>query len=246
MDPTALQPHAAPRGRALADVPDVMPPSSEPQASDFGERELVVRLQAGESDAYERVVRELGGRLFATALRMLKNEDDAREAVQDAFLSAFRNIKNFDEKAKLSTWLHRIVINASLMKLRTKRRKPSVSLDALTTRPNGESGGEPPVASWRRGEDGADDAPGEDEVRERLRREIDQLPDEYRTVLMLRDIEELDTAETATVLGVSESAVKTRLHRARQALRDRLEGFLADRDTERDGTSSSIDPREDA
>jgi RNA polymerase sigma-70 factor, ECF subfamily len=220
MESFALQPERL--KQSLPALSDAVPPP----AQEFGERELIVQLQAGDSQAYERVVRELGGRLFATALRMLKNEDDAREAVQDAFLSAFRNIQNFDEKAKLSTWLHRIVINASLMKLRTKRRKPSVSLDALTARPGEESSGEPAVASWRRGEDGSIDAPVEEEVRQRLRSEIDELPDEYRTVLMLRDIEELDTAETATVLGLSESAVKTRLHRARQALRDRLKGYF--------------------
>jgi RNA polymerase sigma-70 factor, ECF subfamily len=143
--------------------------------------------------------------------------------VQDAFLSAFRNMQNFDGKSKLSTWLHRIVINSCLMKLRTKRRKPSVSIETLLPRYNDEGHMELPIQSWRRGETGnADDAP-DDSLRQRVREEIETLPEEYRAVLMLRDVEDLDTAETAVVLGVSESAVKTRLHRARQALRSKLD-----------------------
>jgi RNA polymerase sigma-70 factor (ECF subfamily) len=194
----------------------------EPEA-DFGDGALVLQLKARDGKAYERVMRELGPRLLATAVRMLGNEDDAREAVQDAFLSAFRNMQNFDGKSKLSTWLHRIVINACLMKLRTKRRKPSVSIETLLPRYNDEGHMELPIQSWRRGETGNDDDAPDDSLRQRVREEIETLPEVYRAVLMLRDVEDLDTAETAVVLGVSESAVKTRLHRARQALRAKLD-----------------------
>lgn len=197
----------------------------------YGEAALVRSLRAGDAAAYERVVRELGGRLYATALRMLGNEDDARDAVQDAFLSAFKSIARFDEQSTLSTWLHRIVINSSLMKLRTRRRKPAVSIDAML--PALREGEQAPSAAgnapgslrpWLSpaGADAIDQA----ELRTRLRDEIQQLPDDYRTVVMLRDIEELDTAETAAVLDISESAVKTRLHRARQLLRERLDAFV--------------------
>lgn len=193
---------------------------------DFGDGALVLRLKARESKAYEEVMRELGPRLLATAVRMLGNEDDAREAVQDAFLQAFRNMQRFDGKSKLSTWMHRIVINACLMKLRTKRRKPSVSIETLLPKYDNDGHMELPIQSWRRGESGnADDAPDES-LRRRVREEIESLPEEYRAVLMLRDVEDLDTAETAVVLEISESAVKTRLHRARQALRARLDAVV--------------------
>lgn len=190
--------------------------------TDFGDAALVLQLKARDGNAYERVMRELGPRLLATAVRMLGNEDDAREAVQDAFLSAFRNMQSFDGKSKFSTWMHRIVINACLMKLRTRRRKPSVSIETLLPRYDNDGHMELPIQSWRRGETGEDDSPDES-LRRRVREEIEALPEEYRAVLMLRDVEDLDTAETSVVLGISESAVKTRLHRARQALRAKLD-----------------------
>ena len=203
-------------------APGPLPPVEVVAGADFDDAALVARLKAGESAAYEEVIRELGGRMLATAVRMLSNEDDAQEAVQDAFLSAFRNIAGFDEKSKFGTWLHRILINACLMKLRTRRRKPSVSLDEMGARMNGGEPAEAPIASWR------ERAPEEldEETRARIRTEIEELPDEYRTVIMLRDIEDLNTEETAAVLGVSVSAVKTRLHRARLALRERLTAYF--------------------
>lgn len=190
--------------------------------ADFGDADLVARLKAGDGRAYEDVIRELGGRMLATAVRMLSNEDDAKEAVQDAFLSAFRNIQNFDEKSKFGTWLHRILINACLMKLRTRRRKPASSLNELAERVNDGNHSELPIASWR--EKNPDEL--DEETRSRVREELQHLSDEHRTIIMLRDIEELNTEETAAVLGISTSAVKTRLHRARLALRERLSKYF--------------------
>src|SRR5215510_12491477 len=89
-----------------------------------GEPKLLERLLAGDEQAYEELVRTYGGRMLAVARRFLPVEEDARDAVQDAFLSAFRSISSFEGHAQLSTWLHRIVVNAALMKLRTRRRKP--------------------------------------------------------------------------------------------------------------------------
>ena len=233
----------------IAHVPTVMPDPDEIAAGatrsaeepievispdeDYGEGQLLLRLRAKDARAYEEVIRDLTPRLLATAIRMLGNEEDSRDAVQDAFLSAFRNIQNFDGKSKLSTWLHRITINAALMKLRTRRRKPAVSINDLLPRHSDDGHFEMPIASWREKPNAEYDI----EMRHRVREEIENLPDEYRTVIMLRDVEGLDTAEAGVVLGISESAVKTRLHRARQALRERLAPMFAnqsgDQDSER-------------
>jgi len=157
--------------------------------------------------------------MLRTARRLLSNEDDARDAVQDAFLSAFRSIEGFQGASRLSTWLHRIVVNAALMKLRSKRRKPEQSIDELLPEFLEDGHQTPRSAKWNE--------PYADlerrETHALVRHCIDQLPDAYRTVLMLRDIEELDTGETAELLGVSPNAVKIRLHRARQALRTLLD-----------------------
>ncbi len=209
--------------RAVEVIPASVAAAADVSGLGFGDSALVVELKAGDARAYERVIRELGPRLMTTAHRMLGNEEDAKDAVQDAFLSAFRNIHTFDGNSKVSTWLHRIVINASLMKLRTRRRKPAVSIDALLPRFNNDGHMELPIATWRERDEGER---YDNETRRRVRDEVENLPDEYRTVIMLRDIEGLDTAEAATVLNISESAVKTRLHRARQALRERLAEML--------------------
>jgi RNA polymerase sigma-70 factor (ECF subfamily) len=211
----------------LADLPSLYEPAeSELQQ----EAQLVARLRKGEARAFEDLLRELGPRLYAVAKRFLPNDEDAREAMQDAMLSAYRSIDKFDERSRLSTWLHRIVVNASLMKLRTRRRKPSVSLEGLGASRSGDEGSSfaasiPDDASTARtGREQRLSQPTleENELRNVLREQMELLPDEYRTVLLLRDVEELDTLQTARVLNISESAVKTRLHRARLALREAM------------------------
>src|SRR5258707_4816989 len=99
-----------------------------------GETDLVARLKAGDDCAYEILVREQTGRLLAAARRLLRREEDARDAVQDAFCSAFRSIASFQESSTLSTWLHRIVINASLMRIRSRSRRPEDSIEDLLPR----------------------------------------------------------------------------------------------------------------
>ncbi|MGH7966890.1 MAG: RNA polymerase sigma factor [Candidatus Binatia bacterium] len=184
------------------------------------ETTLLVGLRTGDEVAFERLVRAYSGRMLAVARRLLRNEEDARDAVQDAFLSAFRAFDDFAESAQLSTWLHRIVVNAALMKLRTRRRRPEESIDDLL--PNFLEDGHhaQPVTEWR---ETAEVAMQRGETRAIVRECIDRLPETYRTVLLLRDIEDLDTEEAARLLGISSNAVKVRLHRARQALRTLLD-----------------------
>ncbi len=184
---------------------------------------LLERLRAGEESAYEDLVRSYGGRMLAVARRFLPVEEDARDAVQDAFLSAFRSIDRFEGQALLSTWLHRIVVNASLMKLRTRRRRPEQSIEELLPGYLEDGHLERPASPWRTdGLDGAERS----ELRALVLDSIHSLPDGHRNVLLLRDIEDLDTEEAAELLGISPGAVKTRLHRARQALRELLEPHL--------------------
>jgi RNA polymerase sigma-70 factor (ECF subfamily) len=155
--------------------------------------------------------------------RLVRNEEDARDAVQDAFVSAFRSLDKFQGQARLSTWLHRIAVNAALMRIRTRRRKPEETLDELLPKFQEDGHQADPAVFWKLSyDDGVERA----ETRQLVRRCIDRLPETYRTVLLLRDIEELDTEETARMLGVTGNAVKIRLHRARQALRTLLDPYL--------------------
>ena len=181
---------------------------------------LVERLRAGDPQAFEVLVRQYGGRMLATARRLVGTDEEARDVLQDAFLAAFRAIDTFAGAAKLSTWLHRVVVNAGLMRLRSRRRRREQSIDGLLPRFDEEGHWAEPASHW---DTSTDTLSERRETRAMVRNAIDRLPLNYRSVLLLRDIEELDTDETASLLGVTPNAVKTRLHRARQALRTLLQ-----------------------
>ena len=195
-------------------IPAVTGEESDPESS------LLAGLAAGDERVFERLVREQGPKLLAVARRFLKNEEDARDAVQDAFLSAFRSIGAFERTSKLSTWLHRIAVNCCLMRLRTRRRKPEQPIEDFLPRFAEDGHQIHPSLSWK---GSAETLLEEGETRRIFREAIDRLPESYRMVLLLRDIEELTTEETAQLLDVSGNAVKIRLHRARQALRGLLD-----------------------
>jgi RNA polymerase sigma-70 factor (ECF subfamily) len=168
---------------------------------------------------FEDLVRRFGPRLLAVARRLLRNEEDARDAVQDGFLAAFRFMGSFQQQSAPETWLHRIVVNSALMKLRSRRRKPETSIEELLPRFLADGHHERDVPEWRAC---PERQLGRRETQAIVRNGIDRLPESHRTVLLLRDGEELTTEETARALGITEGAVKVRLHRARQALRGLL------------------------
>lgn len=139
-------------------------------------------------------------------------------------MAAFRALEDFRGQARLSTWLHRIAANTALMKLRARRRKPESSIEELLPDFTDQGRAARMPREWR---DRSERLLESKEIRQFVRHSIDQLPESYRTVLLLRDIEELDTAQTAGLLGISPNAVKIRLHRARLALRTLLDTRLA-------------------
>lgn len=188
--------------------------------NDDDEAPLLAALRSGEDSAFEMLVRRYGGRMLAVARRMLANDEDASDALQEAFLGAFKSLAAFDGRSKLSTWLHRIVVNAALMKLRTKRRHPEQSIENLLPTFKADGHQQAPAARWHT--DGPTDSE-QMETRELVRQKIEKLPESYRIVLVLRDIEEHDTETVAQMLDLSVAAVKVRLHRARQALRTLLD-----------------------
>jgi RNA polymerase sigma-70 factor (ECF subfamily) len=179
------------------------------------EQTLLLALRAGHEWAFEAVVRLFGGRMLAVARRITRNEEDARDAVQSAYLSAFKSLDRFEGECQLATWLHRIVVNMALMRLRSRRRKPEESIDALLPSFRDDGHHVEQFADWSAA---ADTLLEREETRARVRACIDTLPERYREVLVLRDIEELSTDEVARMLSITKTAVKVRLHRARQAL----------------------------
>lgn len=185
--------------------------------------DLVARLRANDAAAFEELVRTQTLPLLRGARRFLRSEEDARDAVQETFIAAFKSISTFQATAQLSTWLHRILINACLMKLRSQRRKPEEDIEALLPRFKEDGHQVEPSVAWT---ESADHLLERAETAELVRRAIDELPETYRVVLLLRDIEELSTEEAAEALGVTPNAIKIRLHRARQALRTLLDPHM--------------------
>ena len=176
---------------------------------------LVTRLRAGDETAYELMVRTYGGRLLAVARGLLRHDEDAQDCLQSAYISAFKGLRTFKGDCQLSTWLHRIVVNTALMKLRTRRRKPEESIEPLLPTYLEDGHHAEDFGEWAVQ---ADRLLEEKETRSIVRAAIAELPESYRTVLILRDIEERSTEDVATQLACSSNAVKIRLHRARQAL----------------------------
>jgi RNA polymerase sigma-70 factor (ECF subfamily) len=204
---------------------------------DENERELLAQLRAGNEDAFGFVVQRFGGRMLATARRFLHNECDAQDAVQEAFASAFRALAKFNGDALLSTWLHRIVVNAALVQLRSKRRRGEQPIETLLPRFDQDGEWIDEQVTWT---NAAETILETRDSREMVRRCIERLPEKYRSVLLLRDIEELDTDEAARSLSVTANTIKVRLHRARQALKTLIERDPALRSHNSKGTRSPV------
>jgi RNA polymerase sigma-70 factor (ECF subfamily) len=189
---------------------------------------LVTRLREGDVTALESLMERYASRVFRVARGITRTDADAEEVVQDVFLTLARKIDSFEGRAALGTWIYRVATNAALLRRRGKRLQVEVSLDDSLPSFKDDGHREGPreylLADWSQSPE-ADLLDGE--ARAVLSRAIDQLPDSYRTVLILRDVEELSNEETAQILGESVGSVKSRLHRARMALREQLTSHLA-------------------
>lgn len=184
-----------------------------------------VAISLSEARRYEDAVRANLPRLLATATRILKNPAEAGEAVQDGCLHAFRAFRSFEGRSEIGTWLHRIVINAALARLRVAERLAEDPIDDLM--PEYDRYGVLLIEA-RSQHIPAERLLLDAETRDRVREAIARLPDPYRVLLLLRDIEQLSTRDTAEALGCSEGLVKTRLHRARLALKTLLKPYMSE------------------
>lgn len=184
------------------------------------EAALVERLRRGEGAAFEELVRTFGPRMLAVIRRFLPQEHDSQDVLQEAFIAVFRAIDRFQGESSLGTWLHRIAVNAALMRIRSQKRRKERPIEDLLPRYLSDGHRANPRGAWAVAHD---TTAVDNETRELVRSSIEKLPESYRAILLLRDIEERTTEETAELLELSVSNVKTRLHRARQALRELLD-----------------------
>ena len=191
--------------------------ATSPPAGNFDESALVTRAKAGDAGAFTQLVERYERKVYRLAKNITQNDEDAEDVLQEAFLKAYSNLENFQEQSKFYTWIVRIAVNEALMKLRKRKSDRTVSLDE--PQDTGEDMVQREIAVW---EDDPEQRYGQEELREILGRAIDTLKPSFRTVFVLRDIEELSTEETAEALGISIPAVKSRLLRARLQLREKL------------------------
>ncbi len=207
------------------------PTTTQVTSGSFGQMpdaELVTRargddVRAGDTRAFDELVRRYQDKVFRLCFKILRHEDDASEALQDAFLSAYRGLKNFKAESTFSTWLYRIATNAALMKYR-RRRDGHVSYEQSQS--SIEDAEPMAIADWSTQ---PLDELLDTETREILAREVDRLPANEREVFVLRDIMEQSNEEVARELGVSVAAIKSRLHRARVHLRDRVNRYFREK-----------------
>ena len=187
------------------------------------DRELIDGLRAGSERHAEQLVRTHAGWMRSLARRILRDDALADDCVQEAFLKAFRNIERFEGRSSLKTWLHRITVNEALMKLRSLKRLDERPIDDLL--PEFDANACRIEAPWTCLAT-TEEIVERESTRALVVSKIGELPDSYRIILQLRDIEELTTSEVAEMLGISEANVKVRLHRARSALKKILEPLL--------------------
>jgi RNA polymerase sigma-70 factor (ECF subfamily) len=192
-------------------------------ATDEADESLAARAAAGEETAFEVLMSRYQARVYRLACRMVGNEGEAKDVLQETFLAVYRGLPRFRAESRFSTWLYRIATNAALMHRRARARRPAESLEPFMPRfdADGIHAAEPAdlLAASR-----ADELLDRKLLAEKARAGLDRLPDIYRDAFVLRDLEELDAAEVAELLGIEPAAVRQRVHRARLMLR----GYLSD------------------
>lgn len=187
----------------------------------LGDEELVRAVQERRPGAFDALVDRYGRRLMAFGIRMCRSPEDAEDVLQETLIKAYQGLQDLREPKAVRTWLFKVAANACRMKRRKEKPSRNISLDAFKP-PGWEEGYTPQVPDWS---ELPEDAARRAELREALEEAIAELPEEYKVVVLLRDVEGLSTAETAEALEIGISAAKMRLHRARMALREELEEY---------------------
>jgi RNA polymerase sigma-70 factor (ECF subfamily) len=189
----------------------------------ISDQALIEKIRAGDFQAFESLVTRYESKVYRLAIRMLRNAQDAEDALQETFIQVYRGLPGFEGRSTFSTWLFRLATNACLMKIRHRATEPSRLLPLEDYLPRQDQGEIPQMVDWT---DRPEDALLSKESREKMMEALEKLPPEYRAVFILRDMEGFSNEETGEALGISIAAVKSRLHRARLALRGMLAEYF--------------------
>ena len=202
---------------AESERPMLERPLSDESGSADPDAEFVARVKAGDTDAFEELVRRHGRRVYRSLIGILGNAEEAEDALQDAFLKAFQHLPEFEGRSRFSTWLVRIALNTGLQRLRGRRDFETLDDDSDEFRPKR-------IQAWT---ENPEDLYSREELRRLVESEVMKLPAKYRVALMLRDLEELSTEEAANALGLSIPGLKARVLRGRLMLRESMVSYFA-------------------
>jgi len=186
----------------------------------MSEQQLVERAKNGDTKAFEELMKRTQTNIYNLGLRLLGNKEDAADLMQETYIKAYENLNRFEGRSSFSTWLYRIATNNALMKLR-KEKKKKVSIDEL--KKIGDKSYRIEISDWSENPSSYFKSA---ELKEVLQKAIDSLPPKYKSVFILHDIEGLSLAEVAQILSLSVPAVKTRVHRSRMYLREKISEYI--------------------
>lgn len=190
--------------------------------SSISDDEVVERVLHGEKDAYEHIMRKYNQRLFRIVRSYIVNEDEIEDVIQEAYIKAYEQMPRFEKRSRFSTWLIRIVINEALARLKAGKRFPSVAYDRA------DEGVVADLQAQLRNHETPIGKLMNTELKEILEKAVDRLPEKYRTVFVMREVEGMSVAETSESLEISQTNVKVRLNRAKGMLRETISGFYHD------------------
>ena len=196
---------------------------TEPKEGKELEEALVQELQEGNLEAFDKIVELYQKKIYALSFNLARNAMDAQDVTQEVLLTLFRKINTFQGKSAFSSWVYRITLNASYMKLRSKKKEQSISLDDLLPTYNGAGFQQEKIQDWS---ENTESLLFTNETKSVIQKATDQLPEKEKVVFLLRDVEGLSTEKVSEILELTIPAVKSRLHRARLFLRKKLSNYF--------------------
>ena len=197
------------------------------------EEALVKDFQSGNLDAYDKIAELYQKKIYALSFNLMRNQMDAQDVTQEVLLTLFKKIHTFQGKSAFSSWVYRITLNASYMKLRTKKKEPNISIDELMPSFNSAGFQQEKIQDWS---ENTESLLFSNEMHKVINKAVALLPEKEKVVFLLRDVEGLSTEKVGEVLDLSIPAVKSRLHRARLFLRKKLSGYFEEYNSQKGGT----------
>ena len=196
---------------------------SQPKENKEIEEALVSEFQAGKREAYDKIADIYQKKIYNLSYNLTRNQMDAQDVTQEVLLTLFRKINMFQGKSAFSSWVYRITLNASYMKLRSKKKEPNISIDEVMPFFNESGFQQQKIKDWS---ENTESLMFTNETRSVIKNAVDLLPEKEKVVFLLRDVEGLSTEKTGEILDLTVPAVKSRLHRARLFLRKKLSNYF--------------------